>query len=79
MAKASNAADLATEQASQKAAETVALAQQPKRAATPASETIRIECLKLAVEMRSAAKPTRSLITEAKDFEAYVTGVTEQE
>lgn len=43
-------------------------------AAQPAIETIRIECLRLAMEMKTVTIPSRTVIHTAQEFEAYVTG-----
>jgi hypothetical protein len=51
----------------------------PRQAARPAIETVRIECLKVAMERVTANKPPRSIIGEAREFEAYVLGEDETE
>ena len=45
-----------------------------KRAARPSPETIRIECLKVAAELRISQQPIKSLIAQARELEEYVTG-----
>ena len=42
--------------------------------AAPPLAWVRIECLKLAVEMRTANVPARTIITTAREFEVYVCG-----
>jgi hypothetical protein len=40
----------------------------------PSAEQVRIECLKLAMDMRNTLTGTRAVIINAKEFETYVTG-----
>lgn len=49
-----------------------------RRAATPARETIRIECLKIAMERVTTTKPPGTIIAEARAFEAYVAGSSDE-
>jgi hypothetical protein len=48
---------------------------EPRQAATPAPETIRIESVKIAAELRTTVQPIGTLIKNAREIEDYITGL----
>jgi len=52
---------------------------EPQMPQPPWIHRIRIECLKIAMERVTATKPPRSIIEEAREYEAYVLEAPETE